>query len=71
MAEKLRKLTGGNMDIDLIPGEQVSWEIEPCPWNMAEGTSEHKCAVKNVSLCKYFRGVEYPDTVLCSYPEAE
>ncbi len=31
-------------------------------------TTEHKCAVKNVSICRYFCGVEYMDKLLCSYP---
>jgi hypothetical protein len=28
----------------------------------------HKCALKNVSICPYFCGVEYLDTLLCCYP---
>ena len=28
----------------------------------------HKCAVKNTSICKYFCGIQYLDSVLCSYP---
>ena len=39
-----------------------------CPWNEAENTTVHKCAVKNISICKYFCGVKYLDSVLCSYP---
>ena len=35
----------------------------------AEQTDVHQCAVKNISICKYFCGVQYLDTVLCSYPE--
>ena len=64
----MRKFKGANMDIDLIPAD-VSWEQEQCPWNKAEGTNEHKCAVKNVSLCPHFRGIEHPDVVLCAYEE--
>ena len=30
--------------------------------------NEHKCAVKDVSICKYFCGIQYLDNVLCSYP---
>jgi GNAT superfamily N-acetyltransferase len=57
------------MDIDLAtpPGE-ISWPQDPCPWNVAEETSAHRCAVKNVSICPHFGGVEALDTVLCSYP---
>ena len=64
---RIRKLTGANMDIDLTTQKDVSWKQDKCPWNEAEKTSVHKCAVKNVSLCPYFRGIEYPDTVLCCY----
>ncbi len=58
---------GANMDIDLLPNPNVSWEMDKCPWNEAENTNEHKCAVKDVSLCKYFRGIKKPDIVLCAY----
>ena len=67
MAEKIKELKGANMDIDLIPNPKIHWEQEKCPWNEAEGTDEHKCAVKNVSICKYFRGIEKPDIVLCVF----
>ncbi len=67
--ENITRLAGANMDIDLATSpEQISWQQDECPWNVAEGTHAHKCAVKNVSLCRYFRGVEYPDTLLCCYP---
>ena len=67
--ETIRRLRGANMDIDLAtPAGQIAWEQQTCPWNAAEGTNEHRCAVKNVSLCPYFRGVEYMDTLLCCYP---
>jgi len=70
--EKLRKLRGANMDIDLAtPAEQLSWSQDPCPWNAAEQTDQHRCAVKSTSLCPYFRGVEYEDTLLCSYPDED
>jgi len=39
-----------------------------CPWNIAKNTDEHKCAVKNTSICKYFCGIQFLDSVLCSYP---
>lgn len=65
----IHRLRGANMDIDLAtPAGQIQWEQQTCPWNAAEGTNEHRCAVKNVSLCPYFRGVEYMDTLLCCYP---
>jgi hypothetical protein len=64
------RLKGANMDIDLAtPAGQIAWQQEPCPWNAAEGASAHRCAVKNISLCPYFCGVEYPDTLLCCYPD--
>lgn len=71
MAEPVRKLRGGNMDIDLIPNAALSWEQEACPWNQAEGSSTHKCAVKDTSICRHFRGIEPPDTVLCAYRDTE
>ncbi len=68
-SQNIRELKGANMDIDLIPSDKVNWKIEECPWNKAENTTKHKCAVKNTSLCPYFRGIKYPDIVLCVYPE--
>jgi hypothetical protein len=65
--EEIRVLKGGNMDIDLLPNPDVSWTIEPCPWNEDDG-EEHKCAVKSTSICKHFRGIEPLDSVLCAYP---
>ncbi|PKN95159.1 MAG: hypothetical protein CVU44_00295 [Chloroflexi bacterium HGW-Chloroflexi-6] len=69
MNELICKLTGANMDIDLAsPPGSIAWQQQKCPWNEAEKSGEHRCAVKNVSLCPYFCGVEYPDSLLCSYP---
>jgi hypothetical protein len=65
----LQKLNGANMDIDLTtPKDKIAWEQMKCPWNEAEGTAQHRCALKNVSICPYFCGVERLDTVLCCYP---
>jgi len=62
-------LRGANMDIDLAtPTGEIEWEQDGCPWNAAEGSTDHRCAVKNVSICPYFLGIEYLDTVLCCYP---
>jgi hypothetical protein len=50
----------------------VPWPQDPCPWNTADNTNFHKCAVKNTSICEYFAGLgdgENLDTVLCTYPE--
>ncbi len=69
MAEAIRELRGGNMDIDLVPKDGLRWEQESCPWNKAEGSSAHKCAVKDTSICRYFRGIKPVDTVLCAYPQ--
>lgn len=67
--ENIHKLKGANMDIDLAsPRGSITWQQDGCPWNAAENTNIHKCAVKNVSICAFFCGVEYIDTVLCSYP---
>ncbi|MDD5043475.1 MAG: hypothetical protein PHD51_02265 [Patescibacteria group bacterium] len=68
MDEHINKFDGANMDIDLTSEKNVSWKQMKCPWNVAEKTNEHKCAVKNTSICKYFCGVEYLDNVLCCYP---
>ena len=69
--DAVRRLDGANMDIDLVtPAGNISWEQDRCPWNADEGTAEHRCAVKNTSICPYFRGIQYLDTVLCAYPEA-
>jgi hypothetical protein len=69
MNDPIRKLKGANMDIDLAtPQEEIPWEQDRCPWNEAEGTDTRRCAVKNGSICLYFCGVEYMDTLLCSYP---
>ena len=64
---KIRKLKGANMDIDLLPNSNVSWKMDKCPWNEAEKVNKHKCAVKSISLCKYFQGIKEPDVILCSY----
>ncbi len=66
----LHKLKGANMDIDLAtPASQIAWQQDRCPWTQAEATDAHRCAVKNISICPYFCGVEYLDTLLCSYPD--
>ena len=66
----MKKLTGANMDIDLAtPENQIAWLQEKCPWNAQEGSLLHHCAVKNISICSYFCGVEYPDSLLCCYPD--
>jgi hypothetical protein len=69
MDNHIIKLDGANMDIDLAsPEDQIAWSQDPCPWNASEDTSEHKCAVKNISICPYFCGIEYDDFVLYCYP---
>ena len=69
MNEVIRKLKCANVDIDLatLQGD-IPWEQDRCPWNEAEHTDVHKCAVKSVSICRYFCGAEYIDTLLCCYP---
>jgi hypothetical protein len=67
--DSIKKLHGANMDIDLAsPAGSIAWQQDGCPWNAADGTQDHRCAVKNVSICQYFCGVEYLDTLLCCYP---
>ena len=60
--KEIRELKGANMDIDLV-SESVDWKQTICPWNEIENTKEHK-----TSICKYFCGIKYLDSVLCSYP---
>ena len=69
MKNIIRKLDGANMDVDLVsPEDQIVWKQDYCPWNVAEYISEHNCALKNISICPYFCGIEYLDYVLCCYP---
>ncbi len=68
---KETELKGANMDIDFLPNKEVEWKQDKCPWNDTENTKEHKCAVKNISLCKYFKGINYPDKVLCSFDKKD
>ena len=66
----LRRLAGANMGIDLVtPPGTIPWPQDRCPWNEAEQTGEHRCAVKGVSICRYFRGIEFLDTVVCAFPD--
>lgn len=68
--ENIGELKGANMDIDFTTHpEKITWKQDKCPWNIAENTDKHKCAVKNVSICKYFRGMKPKDIVLCAYSE--
>lgn len=68
MEENILKLKGANMDIDLTTNpEDISWKQNECPWNKQENTNIHKCAVKNISICDYFYGIENPDIVLCKH----
>ena len=56
------------MDIDLTSdSKKINWKQNGCPWNKQENTKKYKCAIKNVSICKYFKGIEPIDTVVCIY----
>jgi hypothetical protein len=66
----VEEIKGGNMDIDLVSKkEDINWKQDKCPWNIAEKTNKHRCAVKNISICSYFKGIKAPDIVLCAYSE--
>ena len=65
MDSKAKKLMGANMDIDF---SNPHFGNSQCSWNVAEKTKEYKCAVKDTSLCKYFCGIQFIDSVLCGYP---
>ncbi len=68
----MKELKGANMGIDLTSEEKdITWKQDKCPWNEAENTDKHKCAIKDVSLCKHFKGIKYPDIVLCNYSGKE
>ena len=70
MNVSIHKLDGANMDIDLVtPQADIGWKQDPCPWNVSEATNKHRCAIKNVSICPYFCGIEPRDTILCTYPK--
>ncbi len=69
MEDLIRRLNGANMDIDLAtPENTISWQQDQCPWNKDDKNDSHKCAVKNISICRYFCGIEYLDTLICCYP---
>ena len=69
MPALLLHLKGANMDIDLAtPAGDIAWNQDSCPWNAIENAAIHRCAVKNISICPYFCGVEYMDTLVCCYP---
>lgn len=69
MTTMIRKLDGADMDIDLAtPADRIQWQQDKCPWNEVEETDEHRCAVKDVSICPCFCGIEYLDNVSCCYP---
>jgi hypothetical protein len=68
MDDTIKRLDGANMDSDLTTSDKIEWQQDRCPWNAAEGAETHRCAVKNVSICPYFCGIEYLDNVLCCYP---
>lgn len=65
MNDKIKTIIGSNMDIDF---SNESFGGSVCPWNEAENTNEHKCAVKNTSICDCFCGIKFLDSVMCSYP---
>jgi hypothetical protein len=68
-SKTIKKLDGANMDIDLTTKkEDISWNQDKCPWNESENSQNHKCAIKNISICPYFCGIEYLDNILCCYP---
>jgi hypothetical protein len=64
-----RVIPGGNADIDVNGG--TSWKQGKCPWTKEDG-KEHKCAVKNVSICDHFVSFgdnKAVDNIHCCYPK--
>lgn len=51
MDSRINKLMGSNMDIDF---SNADFGNTACPQNVADNTSEHKCAVKNTSIARIF-----------------
>jgi len=66
---EVKILDGANMDIDLTSPDKTRWKQMKCPWNEADGTNNHKCAVKSTYICPYYCGIQYVDNVLCCYPD--
>jgi len=66
-----RKLSGGNMDIDLILSSKKSREQNRVLGTEEDKTSRHKCAIKNKALCKHFKGIQIPNIILCAYREKQ
>lgn len=68
---KNKILSGANMDIDLTSAKDISWHQDQCPWNKADGSNSHRCAIKNISICDYFCGIKPLDKVICNYPNSK
>ena len=65
--KKFYELKGANIDIDLTTDKnKIRWKQDKCPWNEKENNN-HKCAVKDISICKYFRGIKPLDKVICLF----
>lgn len=65
----IKKLDGANMDIDLTTDQKnIRWGQDKRPWNEVDSNKKYKRAVKNISICPYFCGIEYLDNILCCYP---
>lgn len=52
----------------MLYNESTGWKQAKCLWNQADWINNHKCTVKNISICKYFCGVQYLDALICWYP---
>jgi hypothetical protein len=64
------KLKGANLCLRMSsPTIKVPWEQDECPWNKAENTDKHECAILSGDVCPYYKGVEGFDNVLCAYPK--
>jgi hypothetical protein len=58
MDSRIKKRIGSNMDIDF---SNADFGNTRCPWNESDNTNDHKCAVKNTSICIYFYGIQFAD----------
>ena len=70
--EKIKELSGANMDIDLTTDSSIiDWKQESCPWNKEENTTVHKCCIKNKKLDnllkRYPASLSFINRVFCAF----
>jgi len=64
MVDRVKELSGRNMDIDLA-SKDIAWKQIQCPWNVDDNTNKHKCEAKGTSTVIFESGLGvYIDEVL-------